>query len=62
MTNRFNILLSSAAVAALFLVLPGCEEKGPMEKAGETVDDAVEETGEALEDAGDEIKDAVNPD
>lgn len=62
MTIRLNILLSCAAAAALFLLLPGCEEKGPVEKAGEKVDDAVEKTGEVIEDAGDAVKDATTPD
>ncbi len=40
---------------ALFLavstlaILPGCRKEGPVEKAGESVDEAVEETGEALD-------------
>ncbi len=36
------------AVSAL-AVLPGCEREGPVEEAGESVDEAVEETGEALD-------------
>lgn len=33
--------------------LAGCQEEGPMEEAGENMDDAVEETGDAVEDATD---------
>jgi predicted small lipoprotein YifL len=33
-------------------VLAGCEQEGPMERAGEQVDQAAEETGEAVEDVG----------
>lgn len=34
--------------AALFA---GCEEKGPMERAGENVDRAVDDAGDAIDDA-----------
>lgn len=40
-------------VGALLVALSGCEEQGPLEEAGEEVDDKVEETGEAIEDATD---------
>lgn len=30
-------------------LLSGCEQEGPMEEAGESADQAVEETGEAIE-------------
>lgn len=33
-------------------VLAGCEQKGPAEKAGERVDEAVEQTKDAIDDAG----------
>ena len=50
-------------------LLAGCEQKGPMEKAGEKVDKAVEgmgkemkkageKVGEGLEEAGKKVKDA----
>ncbi len=48
------ILLSSAMAG-----LSACEKKGPMEKAGQAVDDAAKKTGEAVKDAGDRIKDAA---
>ncbi len=32
------------------LILMGCEQQGPMEEAGENVDETFEETGEAFED------------
>jgi len=37
----------------------GCEQKGPVQKAGEKVDKAVEETGKAIEKAGEKVKDAT---
>jgi hypothetical protein len=41
----------------LLAALSGCE-RGPAEKAGENVDDAVDKMGESLEKAGDNIQDA----
>lgn len=49
-------ILLSFAVAGL----SACEKKGPVEKAGEAVDDAAKKAGEAVRDAGDKIKDATN--
>lgn len=40
-------------LSAMVLALPGCEKQGPLEKAGEKIDDTVEEAGEAIEDATD---------
>lgn len=42
--NRFWLLSS----ALLLVLLLGCEQEGPMERAGESVDETVEETGDAL--------------
>ena len=39
--------------------LPACEKKGPMERAGEAVDEAAKKTGDAVRKAGDKIKDAA---
>lgn len=33
------------------LTLASCKEKGPMEKAGESIDEAVEEVGDEIDDA-----------
>lgn len=50
-----TVLGGSAAAA-----LSGCEEKGPAEKAGEKVDDALEKAGDKIEDAGDKVEDALD--
>ena len=51
--NRvFSILLLS-------FVLVGCEQEGPMERAGKVVDEAVEDTGEAIENTQEKIEDAI---
>jgi len=41
------------------LLLAGCEQKGPAQKAGEKVDKAVEQTGKSLEKAGEKIGDTL---
>jgi len=41
------------------LVVTGCDNEGPAEKAGEKIDETVEEVGDTVEDAGDEIQDAT---
>ena len=47
------------ALGLSLTVFVGCEQKGPVQKAGEKVDKAVEETGKAIEKAGEKVKDAT---
>ena len=49
----------AAAVALSFALggLAGCEREGPMEQAGEAIDNAAEKTGDKIEDVGDKIED-----
>jgi hyperosmotically inducible protein len=60
-------ILIGALLVAFILVITGCEEKGPAEKAGEKIDnavenvkdnsnDALEEAENAIEEAGDKIE------
>ncbi|HET6521031.1 MAG TPA: hypothetical protein VFG47_14595 [Geminicoccaceae bacterium] len=44
--RRFALL----AALTLPLALAACDNDGPMEEAGESVDEAVEDAGEAVED------------
>jgi hypothetical protein len=44
---------TAVAIALLSLGVAGCEQEGPVEEAGEEVDEAVENTGEKIEDATD---------
>lgn len=54
-------VFAALLVALLALPLVGCaEEQGPMEKAGEKIDDAVDEVSEDVEDVGEEVGDAVD--
>lgn len=41
------------------LMLAACEQQGPMERAGESIDEAVEDAGNAVEDACEDVKDAA---
>lgn len=45
-----NLSLIVITVLGLFTVT-ACKKKGPMEKAGESIDNAVEETTDAVKDA-----------
>jgi predicted small lipoprotein YifL len=45
--------------ACMTLALAACERKGPAEKAGAAVDQAVDKTGRAIEKAGENVRDAV---
>lgn len=47
-----EIFGAALLMGVLLVALPGCEQ-GPMEEAGEEVDDAVEDTGDAIDDATD---------
>lgn len=46
------IAISMIAILATGL-LAGCEKKGPMEKAGENIDEAIDDTKDGLKDLGD---------
>jgi hypothetical protein len=60
-------LLLSALAASVALGLAACEKQGPLEKAGEEVDEAVdtikhggeESTASKVDDAVDEVRDKV---
>ncbi|MGF1629469.1 MAG: hypothetical protein ACFCUT_08365 [Kiloniellaceae bacterium] len=59
-----SIIRKTAAVTALAfaaaLALSACEEQGPAEQLGESIDKSVNELGEAVEDAGEEVQDSAN--
>ena len=60
--HGLGLLRIALALTFGITLLAGCEQKGPMEKAGEKVDKAVEgmgkKVGEGIEDAGKKVKDA----
>jgi predicted small lipoprotein YifL len=43
--ERLRVVVS---LALGFVLLAGCEQKGPMEKAGQKIDKAVEDTGKEV--------------
>jgi len=46
-------------LAAWVTPMVGCKEKGPMEKAGERIDEAGKDAKRSAEKAGDKIEDAA---
>ncbi len=44
----------------LAVSLAACEEQGPAEKLGESIDESVEETGEAMQNMADEVENSTN--
>jgi hypothetical protein len=59
---KSRLLLAGAFLLPLAIVV-GCEDKGPMEKAGERVDNAAKSLDPRgpMEKAGAKLDDAVNP-
>jgi predicted small lipoprotein YifL len=53
-------MLAAALAATSALTLAGCDEQGPLERAGEEVDEAVEDIGNGGETLGNSIDDAVD--
>lgn len=46
-------LAAPLLLSAFLIALAGCDDDGPLENAGEEVDEAVENTGDAIEDGTD---------
>jgi len=56
-----NASLKLAAILLSAFFIFGCEE-GPMEEAGEEIDDATSDLGNAVEDACEDVKDSAGAD
>ncbi len=54
-----NIISTALFASVLLIAIPGCD-KGPAEKAGESIDNTVDEAGDQMEETGDAIEDTVN--
>ncbi|MEO6202341.1 MAG: hypothetical protein ABIP82_03815 [Nitrospirales bacterium] len=52
------IMLMLCFLGSLFFMI-GCEQEGPAEKAGKSVDETTEKAGEQLEQAGENIQDSA---
>ncbi len=59
---KLSRIFAAMMVVALSFSMVACEKKGPMEKAGEKVDQAASDVKDAAKDVADDIKDAVDPD
>lgn len=61
--NVFFRILSRTLLIAFVLgslsMVSACEDKGPVEKAGEQIDETIEESADAIEEAGDEIEEST---
>lgn len=53
-----KIFVLMFGLTLLFLVA-ACEDEGPMEKAGEQADEAIENTQETMEEAGENVQEGV---
>ena len=54
---------TAAATALAFaaaLTLSACDDEGPAEKLGESIDNSAKQVGEAVEDAGESVQDSAN--
>lgn len=51
--NLSKTFVATLLASALMITLSACEEKGPLEEAGEEIDDQVEDADDAVEDATD---------
>jgi len=56
-----HIINAALVASSICMVLPGCE-KGPAEKVGASIDNAVEKSGDQIKKTGDAIKQSVNND
>ncbi|MBF9003301.1 MULTISPECIES: hypothetical protein [Vibrio] len=53
---KISTLVKAATVVGLGFTLMACDNQGPMEKAGEKVDNAATDTQNAIEDKCEDIK------
>jgi predicted small lipoprotein YifL len=53
-------LVTILAVFGLATALTACGDEGPMERAGEAIDDAATDVADSAEDATDKVKDSMD--
>ena len=56
---KFNSGIAAAIVLSVAVAGLAACEKGPAEKAGESIDNAAKKVGDKMEEAGDKIKDTA---
>ena len=59
--KKWKMMVVSLLLGLLTFPLAACEKKGPAEKAGEQVDQAMKEAKEEMEQAADAIRDKIDP-
>jgi predicted small lipoprotein YifL len=59
--TKWKMMVVGLVLGLLTFPLAACEQKGPAEKAGEQVDQAMEEAKEEIEQAADAIRDKIDP-
>lgn len=57
--KKTTSLFYAVCISAVVFMLANCEQDGPVEKAGEKVDQTLEEAGKKVEKVGDAISDTV---
>lgn len=55
-----NMRLAAITTAATLCVITGCEDQGPFERAGEEVDEAIEDVRNGGETAGNRADDVID--
>lgn len=53
MMNISKAIAAALLVSGLTITLAACEDQGPLEEAGEEMDDTIEDAGDEMEDATD---------
>lgn len=51
--------LFSILIFATLIALAGCDQKGPAERAGETIDESMGEMSDSMKQAGEELDEAA---
>lgn len=51
--NTGRIIAAALLASTLLISLSACQDQGPMEEAGEEIDDTVGDAGDAIDDATD---------
>lgn len=55
-----NKLVAALLIGTFAGLLTACEQEGPAEEIGESIDETAEEAGDTVENATDEVEDATN--
>jgi hypothetical protein len=58
-TDELRATAIALFLTALSFGIAGCEKEGPLEEAGEAIDERVEDAREGLEDAAEEVEEAA---